>query len=205
MNENKKETLFLDIGGVLLTNGWDRGSRKLAADHFKFDLAEMDERHHLTFDTYELGKLSLDEYLKRAVFYTERDFTKEDFKSFMYDQSKPYEDMIAFFTSLKAKFNLNIVALNNEGRELNDFRIKKYRLDKLFDSFASSCYVKLRKPDTDIFHIALDIAHTTASRAIYVDDRLLYVEVAGGLGIHAVHHQTLEGTQAILKDLGFSL
>ena len=205
MNANKVETLFLDIGNVLLTNGWDRGSRKLAAAHFNFDMAEMDERHHLTFDTYELGKLSLDDYLKRAVFYTDRDFTKEEFKTFMYEQSQPYEEMISFFKSLKAKYHFNVVALNNEGRELNDFRIKKFRLDKLFDSFASSCYVKLRKPDIDIFHIALDIAHTTPSRSIYVDDRLLYIEVASAIGIHTVHHQTLDNTKEKLKEFGFSL
>ena len=77
-------TLFLDIGGVLLTNGWDRQARRLAAERFQLDHGEFDERHHLTFDTYEEGKLSLDEYLDRVVFFGERAFSREAFKAFMF-------------------------------------------------------------------------------------------------------------------------
>ncbi|MGZ3535999.1 MAG: HAD family phosphatase, partial [Thermodesulfobacteriota bacterium] len=82
--------LFLDVGGVLLTNGWDRSMRKLAAEAFGLDGNEVDDRHHLTFDTYELGKLTLDEYLGRMVFYKERRFSKEEFKEFMFAQSRPF-------------------------------------------------------------------------------------------------------------------
>jgi putative hydrolase of the HAD superfamily len=62
-------------------NGWDSGERKRAAELFHLDLAEVDKRHHLTFDTYEIGKLSLDDYLDRIVFYEPRTFSRDDFKT----------------------------------------------------------------------------------------------------------------------------
>ncbi len=91
-------TLFLDLGGVLLTNGWDRAARQRAAERFHLDYDETNERHHLTFDTFEEGKLTLDEYLDRVVFYQPRDFSRGTFVEFMYAQSQPYQDMIDWFT-----------------------------------------------------------------------------------------------------------
>ncbi len=117
---SKIHALFLDVGGVLLTNGWDRNSRKLAASTFGFDYAEMDERHHLTYDTYESGKINLDTYLERIVFFQPRSFSKEDFTQFMFDQSKPHSDMIAFCKDLKAKHHLKVGVISNEAREVNE-------------------------------------------------------------------------------------
>src|SRR5512135_2292911 len=144
-------TLFLDIGGVLLTNGWDRAARRLAALKFELDLSEMDERHHLTFDTYEAGKLTLDEYLARVVFHKERSFTRDEFKGFMFDQSKPYPDMINLVRDIKARHGLKTAAVNNEGRELSLHRIKAFKLDSFIDCFISSSFVHYRKPDADIY------------------------------------------------------
>ena len=121
----RKNTLFLDIGGVLLTNGWDRKIRAKAAEHFNMEPEEMQERHHLTFDTYEVGKLSLDEYLKRVVFYRKRLFTMSRFKEYMFEQSKPYPEMIKLIKTLKNKYNLKVAVVSNEGLDLNEHRIHK--------------------------------------------------------------------------------
>src|SRR5258706_16160149 len=119
-------TLFLDIGGVLLTNGWDRGIRRLASEKFGLDYAEMDERHHLTFDTYEEGKLSLDEYLDRVVFYQDRSFSHDDFKAFMFAQSNPFPEMIELVRGLKHQYGLQVAAVSNEGRELTTYRVQQF-------------------------------------------------------------------------------
>jgi len=100
----KITTLFTDIGNVLLTNGWDRRMRQAAAEKFGLNYEEMNERHHLTFDTYEQGKLSLEEYLRRVVFYEDRPFTSEDFQAHMFAQSQPKPEMIDLITRLKAKY-----------------------------------------------------------------------------------------------------
>ena len=121
------DTLFLDIGGVLLTNGWDRNAHKLAAKHFNLDIKELEERHHLTYDTFEVGKLSLVEYLKRIVFYEERTFTIDDFRDFMFRQSKPYPKMIKLVCQLKEKYNLKVAVISNESRELTIHRIQKFK------------------------------------------------------------------------------
>jgi putative hydrolase of the HAD superfamily len=198
-------TLFLDIGGVLLSNGWDRTARSLSAKEFSLDLDEMNERHHLTFDTYESGKLSLEEYLSRVVFYEERAFTKEQFKEFMFEQSKPYAEMIKLVQELKVKYGLKIAVVSNEGRELNTYRINKFRLHEFVDSFISSCYVHFRKPDADIFRVALDIAHVSAEQVIYIDDRSLFVQVAESLGLRGIHHTGYESTCRKLNDFGLKL
>jgi putative hydrolase of the HAD superfamily len=205
MTTTKVTTLFLDIGGVLLTNGWGRASRKSAAENFKLDFAEMDERHHLTFDTYESGKLGLDEYLNRVIFHEARPFSRGDFKTFMFDQSRPFPEMIDLMKSLKSRYGLKTVAVNNEGRELSLYRIQKFALDTFIDFFITSCCVRFRKPDADIYRMALDIAFAPSSGTLYIDDRLLFVEVARGLGIQSIHHTSFESTKTALETYGLSV
>ncbi len=198
-------TLFLDIGGVLLTNGWDREARTRAAQKFKLDYNEMDERHHLTFDTYEEGKLSLDEYLTRVVFYEKRPFTRGDFRTFMFAQSQPFSDMLDLMRRLKSQYHLRLAAVSNEGRELTVYRVQHFQLESLIDFFISSCFVHYRKPDADMYRIALDIAQTSPEQVAYIDDRALFVEVAQGLGIRGIVHKDLAGTQKALAELGLKL
>lgn len=195
-------TLFLDIGKVLLTNGWDRNSRRLAAEKFDLDFAEMDERHHLTFDTYEEGKLSLDDYLKRIVFYEKRPFTQQSFKQFMFEQSRPLPDMLSLMASLKSRYHLHVAAVSNEGRELTKYRIDHFQLNELIDTFIVSSFVHIRKPDVDIYRLALDITQAQPEQAVYIDDRAMLVEVVRGLGIHGIHHTTYANTQDALAQLG---
>ncbi len=198
-------TIFTDLGGVVLTNGWDRHSRTKAVEIFGLDAKEMEERHHLTFDTYEVGKLSLTEYLDRVVFYKKRDFTMNDFSRFMYKQSQAYDNMIGLYKGLKEKYGLKIAVVNNEGRELNDYRIKKFRLAEFVDFYISSSFVHFRKPDVDIFKLALDVAQVPVKNIVYLDDRALFVQVAEGLGIKGIVHTDYESTVKKLAKLGLVL
>jgi putative hydrolase of the HAD superfamily len=194
--------VFLDIGGVLLTNGWDHHARKRAAAHFKLELAEMEDRHHLTFDTYEEGKLTLKEYLGRVVFYQKRPFTRAQFRHFMFAQSKPYRQMIELVRKLKGRYGLKIVVVSNEARELNSHRIRKFKLDGVVDSFVSSCFVHVRKPDADIFRLALDIAQTPVREVVYIENTPMFVQIAEGLGIRSILHTDYKSTCAKLASFG---
>jgi putative hydrolase of the HAD superfamily len=196
-------TIFTDIGGVLLTNGWDRSCRKRAVDLFRLDADETEERHHLTFDTYESGKLTLDEYLGRVVFYKKRSFSRKDFRQFMFDQSKPLPGMLALLKQIKNKHRIKLAVISNEGRELAEYRIKKFKLNQLADFFIVSSFVHFRKPDVDIFKIALDTAQVLPQQVIYIEDRVMFVEVALGLGIHGLHHIDHETTARQLAKFGF--
>jgi putative hydrolase of the HAD superfamily len=198
-------TLFLDIGGVLLTNGWDNNSRKRAADQFGLVYDEMNERHHLTFDIYEEGKLSLDEYLGRVVFYEKRSFSREEFKAFMYAQSQPFPEMIELMRGLKTRYGLQVAAVSNEGRELTVYRVQQFKLGAFIDFFVSSCFVHYRKPDADIYRIALDIAQVSPQQVVYIDDRPMFVEVAQGLELRGILHKDRETTQKALEAAGLSL
>jgi putative hydrolase of the HAD superfamily len=194
--------VFLDIGGVLLTNGWDYHARKRAATTFKLELAEMEARHHLTFDTYEEGKLTLEEYLNRVVFHQKRAFTRAEFRRFMFAQSKPYPEMIEMVAQLKVRHGLKIAVVSNEGRELNAYRIRKFRLDGFVDFFISSSFVHIRKPDADIFRLALDIALVPARQVVYIEDTPMFVHIAEGLGIRSILHTDYRSTCAKLASLG---
>jgi len=180
--------VFVDVGGVLLTNGWDHHARERAAAAFKLDLADMEDRHHLTFDTYEEGKLTLEEYLARVVFYRKRPFSRDQFRRFMFAQSKPYPEMIKLFARLKVRHGLKVAVVSNEARELNAYRIRKFKLDRFVDSFISSCFVHVRKPDADIFRLALDIAQAPARQVVYIEDTPMFLQIAEGLGIRSILH-----------------
>lgn len=202
INKTPYRAIFLDIGGVLLTNGWDRHARRRAAEKFHLDYEYMNERHHLTFDTYEEGKLTLEEYLARVVFYKDRTFSPEEFQNFMYDQSKPYPSMIDLVQKLKAQYSLRLAAISNEGRELTLYRIREFELNKFIDVFISSSFVHYRKPDEDIYCIALDIAQVNANESIYIDDRPMFVDIAAGLGFSSILHTSFDSTSSQLEDFG---
>jgi putative hydrolase of the HAD superfamily len=197
--------LFLDIGGVLLTDGWDHQSRALAAKVFNLDLAEINDRHHLTDETYEVGKLTLEEYLNLVVFYREQTFSRMEFQKFMFEQSQPHPRMIELVRKLKAQYGLKIAVVSNEGRELNSYRISKFKLDEFVDFFISSCFVHLRKPDKDMYRMALDIAHVPAEQVVYIEDQPMFVQIAEAEGIRGIHHTDCASTRKQLAGLGLEI
>jgi putative hydrolase of the HAD superfamily len=197
--------LFTDLGGVLLTNGWDRGLRKLVAARFGIDPAEMDERHHLTYDTYEAGKISLSEYLRRVVFWEPREFTEQQVVDFMLEQARSFPEMIELVKTVKEKHRLKVAVVSNEGRELTADRIQRFGLKDFVDFFVVSSYVHFRKPDEDIFRVALDLAQADPGQVAYLDDRHMFVEVAGRMGMRAIWHRDLASTRTALAELGLTL
>lgn len=199
MKTGNIKTLFLDIGGILLTNGWGREERQAAIQKFGLDKEEFEDRNALVWDTYESDKFKLDDYLNYVVFHKMRSFSKEEFTSFMLEQSQPLDGAIKYFKQLKKEKGYKIVALSNEARELNAHRIEKYKLNELFDFYISSCYVKLRKPDPAIFQIAFDTAQSLPSESVYIDDRLPYIEIATKLGIQSLHYQGVESAKEFFK------
>ena len=197
--------LFTDIGGVLLTNGWDHHARRRAAAHFNLDWPEMQERHSLVFEIHEEGKLTFEEYLSLVVFFEKRPFTRAQFRRFMCGQSKPFPAMIELLRQLKAKFALKIVVVSNESRELNAYRIRTFRLGSFVDTFISSCFVGLRKPDTNIFRLALDIAQAPPARVVYIENTPMFASLAEAMGIRSVLHKEYESTCAQLAALGLQI
>ena len=197
-------TLFLDIGGVLLTNGFDHAARGRAAAKFKLQLADLENRHHLTFDTYEEGKLTLQEYLDRVVFYRKRPFTRDQFRRFMFAQSKPYPEMIGLAKQLKARHGLKIAVVSNEARELNEYRIRTFGLAEWIDCFISSCFVHIRKPDADIYRLALDVTQVPAREVVYIENTPMFVQIAEGLGIRSILHTDYKSTARKLTSLGLT-
>ena len=203
MNKNFPiTTLFVDIGGVLLTNGWDHHERRRAAKHFKLNWAEMQERHELNFEVQEQDKISFQEYLDRVVFWQKRTFTRAEFRRFMFSQSKPFTEMIELVRNLKAKYKLKVFVVSNEAREVNAYRIRQFKLGGFVDAFISSCFVQLRKPDADIFRLALDIAQVPARQIIYIENTPLFVQIAESLGIQSILHTDFQSTSAKLAAFG---
>ena len=202
MKASKVTCVFLDVGGVLLTDGWDHLSRRRAAKNFKLQWAEMEDRHRLTFETFEEGRITLEEYLSLVVFHQRRPFTRNQFRRFMFAQSKPLTEMIELVAQLKLNLGLKIAIVSNEARELNAYRIERFKLDRLADCFISSCFVHIRKPDADIFRLALDIAQVRPEQTVFVDNTPMFVQIAEGMGIQGILHTDFESTRSKLFQFG---
>jgi putative hydrolase of the HAD superfamily len=193
--------LFFDIGGVLLSNGWGHESRKEAAEKFGLDYEEVNALHNFIFNVYEIGSISLDEYLDTVVFNHPRDFAREDFKEFIYKQSVELPGTLQWLKQWKANCGFRVISINNEGKELNDYRVKKFKLHECFDAFISSCEVKIRKPDPGIFNLAMGVALAQPGQCVYFDDRIMFVNAATKLGIRSFQHKDFESTKKILEEL----
>ena len=202
MSYREPKTIFCDIGGVLLTNGWGHESREKAAKHFGLEYNEINYPHEFIFNTYEIGKITLREYLETVVFTKPRNFTYDEFVQFMLNESQELPDMISWICQWKERTGHRFVSINNEGKELNDYRIQKFQLKRVFDAFVSSCDVGMRKPDPGIFKLALGVGQSKAEDSIYFDDRPMLVAAAAKLGINAYLHQGFEQTRKILENLG---
>lgn len=197
-------TLFFDIGGVLLTNAWDTASRRKAAETFGFDFNEFQTRHEMLKTAFETGRLSLEAYVRKAVFFRERSFTPLEFAAFMYDQSKPIGETLEWARALSRSGRCRLFTLNNESRELHEYRVRSFHLDTIFRGFLTSCYLGQAKPDEGIYQSALGIASCDRADAIFIDDRALNVEPALALGLNAVLYQGLDSLRQYLGDRGIT-
>lgn len=194
--------LFWDVGGVLLTNAWDHAQRSQALQHFQLEEEEFRDRHEMVVSSFERGKITLDEYLDRTVFYRPRSFTRETFRDYMYSLSQPLPGMLDFAQSLSGSGNYFMATINNESRELNYQRVEKFGLRKTFRLFVSSCFVGLRKPEAGIYQLALEITQIPAQECCFIDDRALNLECASKLGMHTIEMDSLPQLRTDLEKLG---
>jgi putative hydrolase of the HAD superfamily len=197
--------LFWDMGGVILTNAWDRASRRRASEKFHLDWEDFEDRHELLLNAFETGQASLDEYLSRVVFYRARPFTREEFKQFMFEQSQPCAESLAILAQIAARGTHLLASLNNESLELNDYRIEKFGLRDYFQAFLSSCYLGVRKPDNAIYRLALHITQRRPGECLFIDDRPLNLECAQELGMRTIHYQNSAQLREGLEHLGVPL
>jgi len=197
--------IFWDVGGVLLTNAWDRAQRGAALEHFDLDEEEFNDRHEMVTSSFERGKITLDEYLDRTVFYRTRPFTRDAFREYMFSLSQPFPEVITLAERLSDSGKYFMATINNESRELNYYRIEKCGLRKMFRLFVSSCFVGVRKPERDIYRLALEMIQIPAQECCFIDDRVLNLECAAKLGMHTIEMQGLERLREDLGELGVSL
>ena len=197
-------SIFWDVGGVLLTNAWDRAQRMNALAHFQLDEEEFHDRHEMVVSSFERGKITLEEYLDRTVFYRSRSFTRPAFIDYMLSLSQPIPEVLEFARSLAGSGKYFMGTINNESRELNLYRIEKNGLRGIFRVFVSSCFVGLRKPEREIYRMALEITQIPAEECCFIDDRALNLECAAKLGMHTIEMQTLDQLRSDLEKLGVS-
>jgi putative hydrolase of the HAD superfamily len=199
-------TILWDVGGVLLTNGWDHKERATVLAHFGVDRDAFEQRHPDANDAWEKGLITVEEYLQKTVFFEPRTFTVNDFVEAMKAESQVLEDSaLEILGELAASDSVALGMLNNEARELNDYRIQTFQLRGLFDQFLSSCYVGLRKPDARMFHLALDVLQRDPHEIAFVDDREGNVEAANAAGMRGVHYQGAQGLKKQFEALGIKL
>lgn len=198
-------TVFFDIGGVILTNGWDRDARREAAQAFQLDWEDFQDRHDLSFPAFDAGQITLNQYLDRTLFYRPRSFTREEFTAFMFAQSKEYPETRAILATLARTGKYLIGAINNEPLELNQYRIEAFQLRHDIQVFFSSCYLNARKPEEAIYRIALEVTQRAPESCAFVDDRALNLENPRRLGMNVVQYQNAPQLRKDLQTLGIAV
>jgi putative hydrolase of the HAD superfamily len=194
--------LFWDVGGVILSNGWDRGARSAAAKKFGLDWEELQDRHDLASPAFETGRISLETYLQRTVFYRKRDFTKEEFTEFIFAQTEEFPESRAVLSGLAATGKYLLCTINNEALELNERRIRQFHLRREFKAFFSSCYLGIRKPDEGIYRLALEVTQRLPEECLFIDDRELNLECARMLQMRTIHFQSAAQLRRDLASFG---
>lgn len=198
-------TLFFDLGGVLLTNGWDRTSRRDCVESFGLDYAEFADRHEFVVDAFETGRMTIDEYLDRTVFYRDRDFTREAFLAGMVAESRSFPDALAVVDTLASSGRYLMATLNNESVELNQARIDRFELNRYFTVFLSSGFLGVKKPDQAIYQLALHITQRRPEECVFIDDRDLNLECAITEGMRTVHYDNPGQLREELIALGIDI
>jgi putative hydrolase of the HAD superfamily len=197
--------VFFDIGGVLGTNGWDRNDRREASTHFGLDHDDYKARHDEVIAAFEEGSLTLDEYLERTVFTRPRSFTPDDFKRFIYQQSRPNHDSIALARELAATKSVRMCVASNESEELSRYRIRLFGLTHIFDTFLASCWIGVRKPEPNFFERCLEITAARGEQSIFIDDREENIAAADAFGFKVILFQSAEQLRRALGAAGLEL
>jgi len=193
--------IFWDVGGVLLTNAWDRSQREAALEHFKLDEEEFADRHEMVVSSFERGKIGLDDYLDRTVFYRARPFSRDEFKQYIFSLSQPNTEALTFARQLADSKKYLMGTINNESRDLNLYRIEKFGLRSIFSLFVSSCFVGLRKPEQDIYRLALEITQKAPEECCFIDDRSINLEAAKRVGMHTIKMDSVAQLRDDLRKL----
>jgi putative hydrolase of the HAD superfamily len=198
----KISAIFWDIGGVLLTNAWDKSERLRALNEFQLDQVEFQDRHEMLVSSFERGKITLDEYLQRTIFYRPRTFTLDAFRQYMFSLSQARAGALEFARELAKSGKYLMSTINNESKELNLYRISTFGLTDIFSLFVSSCFVGLRKPEAAIYQLAVDVVQRSPEACCFIDDRALNLECARQLGMHTVEMESVPQLRKSLHDLG---
>ncbi len=194
--------IFWDVGGVLLSNAWDHTERAEALAHFHLDEKEFNARHEPIVPSFERGEITLTEYLERTVFYNSRSFSPDEFRAYMFTLSQPKPEVLAFARALAQAGKYFMGTINNESRELNQYRIEKFGLRGLFRIFVSSCFVGLRKPQEEIYELALELTQIDPTQCCFIDDRAANLDAPAKLGMKTIQVKTVEQLQSDLQLLG---
>jgi putative hydrolase of the HAD superfamily len=201
----KITALFWDVGGVLLSNAWDHEQRQRTLKEFNLDKVEFESRHEMLVSSFERGKITLQNYLERTVFYRPRSFTAEAFTQHIFSLSTPIPETLQLGKELSRSGKYLMSTINNESKELNLYRIQTFGLREIFSLFVSSCFVGLRKPEEGIYRLALEITQRPPEECCFIDDRPLNLDSASRLGMHVIQMKTAEQLRADLQKLGVAL
>jgi putative hydrolase of the HAD superfamily len=197
--------IFWDVGGVILSNGWDREARAAATKKFGIDWEEFQDRHELASPAFETGRITLDTYLQRTIFYRKRSFTREEFTDFIFAQSEEFPESRAVLSDVAACGKYLQATINNEPLELNEHRIREFNLRREFKAFFSSCYLGVRKPEERIYQVALAVTQRNPDECLFIDDRELNLECARQLQMRTIHFQDAAQLRRDLAASGVSI
>ena len=195
------DVILFDVGGVLLTNGWDHSERAAVLNHFDLEIGEFEKRHPESNNAWERDLITAETYLDETVFYEPRSFSHEEFLAAIFAQSVELPNGgLGILKELAASGNYMLGCLNNEAREPNDYRFRRFGLRQYFEVALSSCYVGLRKPKYAIYRRALDILGAPPERILFIDDRQENVAAAAAAGMKTIR---FDGADTLRQELEY--
>jgi putative hydrolase of the HAD superfamily len=197
------DVILFDIGGVLLTNGWDHGDREQIFNRFGIDVTDYQERQSKLYEPWDTGRITADQFLSETIFHCPRPFTREEFWQAVLACSQWLEDgALGILEEIVASNRYLVGALNNEPRETNQYRFEHFGLSRWLRVRLSSCYLGLRKPDLAYYRRAIEILGVLPERILFIDDRIVNVEAAQQVGLRALHYEGAQKLRGELEELG---
>jgi HAD superfamily hydrolase (TIGR01509 family) len=196
-------TLFWDIGGVVLTNGWDIDQRTKVLSRLGVDLEAYEEVHERANYYWERGLITAKEFFAQTVLNPnpKLDLTFDIVWKQVCAQSKVlHPECLDILAELKRQGRYRLATLNNESRELNGHRLDAFKLRSLFDYFICSGYVHEMKPLPGVYRSAIDISGFEARTALFIDDKEENCESAKVLGMQTIWFKNPEQLCTALAD-----
>ena len=191
--------IVFDVGGVLLH--WDPAA--IAGQVFpdpdirgRFLADVLGDGYWIRYDKGELTAARLTEMVYRDI-----GIPREQMSAFIEAAKSallPKEDTLEVVRRLRRSGN-RLFVLSNMPSEMADYIRSAYAFWDFFDGTVFSGYVRMVKPDEEMFHYLFSQYRLVPEQTVFIDDSAMNIEAAARLGVQGMLFQDADTLQKKLK------